>query len=80
MAQDPTVTIGKLSFPKSDIIDRGNTSSVILKGLFEKKTPVTIKRVLKVRGTKVTEAEHLREHDRHENIVRFYTTEEDADF
>jgi hypothetical protein len=79
MAQDATITIGKLSFLRSDIIDRGNTSSVIFKGLFEKKTRVAIKRVLKV-GTTVKEAEHLREHDRHENIVRYYTTEEDNDF
>ena len=78
MAQE-TIVKGKLSFPKSEIIDRGNTSSVIFKGWFEKKTPVAIKRVLKV-GTKVIEAEHLREHDRHENIVRYYTTEEDNEF
>jgi len=77
MAQQIIVK-GKLSFPKSEIIDRGNTSSVIFKGLFEKKTPVAIKRVLKV-GT-IVEAEHLREHNRHENIVRYYTTEEDNEF
>ena len=77
MAQE-TIVKGKLSFPKSEIIDRGNTSSVIFKGLFEKKTPVAIKRVLKVGTTVTNEAEHLREHDRHENIVRYYTTEEDG--
>ena len=78
MAQEKLVK-GKLSFPRSQIIGRGNTSSVIFKGLFEKKTPVAIKRVLKV-GTTVIEAEHLREHNRHENIVRYYTTEEDDEF
>jgi hypothetical protein len=78
MAQEIVVK-GNLSFPKSKIIDRGNTSSVIFEGSFERKTPVAIKRVLKA-GTKVIEAEHLRKHDRHENIVRYYTTEEDGEF
>jgi hypothetical protein len=85
MAQGKTKIVGKLSFKldESAVVGRSKRSStVVYRGLFEDKIKVAIKRILKseVEEVALIEAEQLSQHDRHENIVRYYITESDDIF
>jgi hypothetical protein len=82
MAQRKVKIVGKLSFvlDESAVVGRNNRSStVVYRGLFEDKIPVAIKRIWKSEVAAI-EAEQLRQHDRHENIARYYVTESDDIF
>ena len=69
---------GKLSFRTKDVYKDLKENRIIYRGFFENKTPVAIERVQKMLWTVSTN--QLREFDRHENIVRYFVTEEDDDF
>ena len=82
MAQGMAKIVGKLSFvlDESEVVGRNKRSStVVYRGLFEDKIPVAIKRIMK-RDFALIEAEQLSQHDRHENIARYYVTENDDIF
>ena len=75
-------TIGKLSYLKCDCKEPGNGCRLgqggfgdVYLGKYEGNIKVAVKRVLKTR-TKVEE-EILRKVDIHDNILRYYITEED---
>ena len=84
MAQGMAKIVGKLSFvlDESEVVGRSKrsgSSTVVYRGLFEDKISVAIKRIMK-RDFALTEAEQLSQHDRHENIARYYVTENDDIF
>jgi hypothetical protein len=82
MAQGKTKIVGKLSFvlDESAVVGRSKRSStVVYRGFFEDKTRVAIKRIWK-REFALIEAEQLSQHDRHDNIARYYITESDDMF
>jgi hypothetical protein len=81
MAQGKTKIVGKLTFvlDENAVIGRGKRSStVVYEGEYEG-IPVAVKRILK-REFALNEAEQLSQHDRHDNIARYYITESDDFF
>jgi serine/threonine-protein kinase/endoribonuclease IRE1 len=71
--------IGSLSFDMNDVIGRGS-SSVVFRGLFGQRH-VAIKRVEKSKQKLVQqEIDLLQKSDRNSNIIRYFVTEEDAQY
>lgn len=75
--QSQWITLGKLSFPKTVQIAAKSAEVFVFQGLFEGKTPVTIKRAKK--SLYVVDKKLLKEIN-HPSILRYYTTETDDEF
>jgi hypothetical protein len=74
--------LNNLKFCKEDILGQGNdTHSTVFKGLFENRD-VAVKRIPKQHWSFLLNPnrEHHGDYDTHENIARYYLTEEDEDF
>ena len=77
-AASKTLRIGKLTIEKNEPLGRnGNPVIVDYKGQFEK-IPVAVRRIQKSQCD--VSISHHKEFDRHENIARYYVTEEDEDY
>ena len=75
--QPQWTTLGKLSFPQSAQTNAKSVEVFVFQGLYDGKTPVTIKRVKK--SLNVVDKKVLREIN-HPSITRYYTTEVDDEF
>ena len=76
------VEFRKFKFSKDDLIDVGEeTHSKVFKGEFEGKE-VAVKRLPKEHWSFTENPNRVQhgDYDRHENIARYYMTEEDDDF
>jgi hypothetical protein len=73
-----TLPIGKLTIEKDAPIGRNRNPEIVdFKGQFEK-IPVAVRRIQKSKWN--VSISHHKEFDRHENIARYYVTEEDDDY
>lgn len=70
-------TLGKLSFPKNAQTAAKSAEVFVFQGLYDGKTPVTVKRAKKT--LKVVDKKILRDIN-HPSIAKYYTTEADDDF
>lgn len=72
--------VGKISFNASEVLGKGCEGTFVFKGQFEKRD-VAVKRLLPGCFTLADrEVALLRESDAHENIVRYFCTEQDRQF
>lgn len=72
--------VGKISFNSSEVLGKGCEGTFVFKGTFEKRN-VAVKRLLPECFTLADrEVALLRESDAHENIVRYFCTEQDRQF
>lgn len=72
--------VGKISFNASDVLGKGCEGTFVFKGTFEKRD-VAVKRLLPECFTLADrEVALLRESDAHENVVRYFCTEQDRQF
>ena len=70
-------TLGKISFPKSAQTAAKSAEVFVFQGLYDGKTPVTIKRAQK--SLRIVDKKVLKDLN-HPSIVKFYTTEADDEF
>lgn len=72
--------VGKISFDANDVLGKGCEGTFVFKGTFEKRN-VAVKRLLPECFTLADrEVALLRESDAHENVVRYFCTEQDRQF
>uniref|UniRef100_A0A1A9WJ68 non-specific serine/threonine protein kinase n=1 Tax=Glossina brevipalpis TaxID=37001 RepID=A0A1A9WJ68_9MUSC len=77
---DGYVRIGKISFNSNEVLGKGCEGTFVFKGTFEERF-VAVKRLLPECFTFADrEVALLRESDAHENVVRYFCTEEDRQF
>ncbi len=75
--QPQWTTLGKLSFPQSAQTNAKSVEVFVFQGLYDGKTPVTIKRAKK--SLAVVDKKVLKEIN-HPSITRYYITEADDEF
>lgn len=74
------IQVGKISFDPSAVLGKGCEGTFVFKGTFEKRN-VAVKRLLPECFTLADrEVALLRESDAHENVVRYFCTEQDRQF
>lgn len=74
------IQVGKISFDPSVVLGKGCEGTFVFKGSFEKRN-VAVKRLLPECFTLADrEVALLRESDAHENVVRYFCTEQDRQF
>ncbi|KAJ6643328.1 Serine/threonine-protein kinase/endoribonuclease ire-1 [Pseudolycoriella hygida] len=74
------VKVGKISFNSNQVLGKGCEGTFVFKGTFEKRN-VAVKRLLPECFTLADrEVSLLRESDAHENVVRYFCTEQDRQF
>lgn len=74
------IQVGKISFDPSVVLGKGCEGTFVFKGTFEKRN-VAVKRLLPECFTLADrEVALLRESDAHENVVRYFCTEQDRQF
>lgn len=74
------IQVGKISFDPSAVLGKGCEGTFVFKGSFEKRN-VAVKRLLPECFTLADrEVALLRESDAHENVVRYFCTEQDRQF
>lgn len=72
--------VGKISFNLNEVLGKGCEGTFVFKGTFEKRD-VAVKRLLPECFTLADrEVSLLRESDAHENVVRYFCTEQDRQF
>lgn len=77
---DGTIQVGKISFDPNAVLGKGCEGTFVFKGTFEKRN-VAVKRLLPECFTLADrEVALLRESDAHENVVRYFCTEQDRQF
>lgn len=77
---DGTVQVGKIAFDPGAVLGKGCEGTFVFKGTFEKRH-VAVKRLLPECFTLADrEVALLRESDAHENVVRYFCTEQDRQF
>lgn len=77
---DGNVQVGKIVFDPSAVLGKGCEGTFVFKGSFEKRQ-VAVKRLLPECFTLADrEVALLRESDAHENVVRYFCTEQDRQF
>lgn len=77
---DGEVQVGKISFNCNELLGKGCEGTFVFKGTFEKRK-VAVKRLLPECFTFADrEVTLLRESDAHENVVRYFCTEQDRQF
>lgn len=74
------IQVGKISFDPNAVLGKGCEGTFVFKGTFEKRN-VAVKRLLPECFTLADrEVALLRESDAHENVVRYFCTEQDRQF
>lgn len=74
------IQVGKISFDPNNVLGKGCEGTFVFKGSFEKRD-VAVKRLLPECFTLADrEVALLRESDAHENVVRYFCTEQDRQF
>lgn len=74
------IQVGKISFNSNEVLGKGCEGTFVFKGSFEKRA-VAVKRLLPECFTLADrEVSLLRESDAHENVVRYFCTEQDRQF
>ncbi|XP_034663834.1 serine/threonine-protein kinase/endoribonuclease IRE1 [Drosophila subobscura] len=74
------VRVGKISFNSNEVLGKGCEGTFVFKGSFEERS-VAVKRLLPECFTFADrEVALLRESDAHENVVRYFCTEQDRQF
>ncbi|KAG4073537.1 hypothetical protein HA402_000761 [Bradysia odoriphaga] len=77
---DGEVKVGKITFNSEQVLGKGCEGTFVFKGTFEKRN-VAVKRLLPECFTLADrEVSLLRESDAHENVVRYFCTEQDRQF
>lgn len=77
---DGDIRIGKITFNPSHVLGKGCEGTFVFKGAFEQRQ-VAVKRLLPECFTLADrEVSLLRESDAHENVVRYFCTEQDRQF
>lgn len=77
---DGDIRIGKITFNPSQVLGKGCEGTFVFKGSFEQRQ-VAVKRLLPESFTLADrEVSLLRESDAHENVVRYFCTEQDRQF
>lgn len=77
---DGNVRVGKISFNSNEVLGKGCEGTFVFKGNFEERF-VAVKRLLPECFTFADrEVALLRESDAHENVVRYFCTEQDRQF
>ncbi|XP_058822691.1 serine/threonine-protein kinase/endoribonuclease IRE1 [Topomyia yanbarensis] len=77
---DGEIRVGKINFNTQDILGKGCEGTFVFRGTFEKRE-VAVKRILPGCFTLADrEVALLRESDAHENVVRYFCTEQDRQF
>lgn len=77
---DGEIRVGKIHFNTQDILGKGCEGTFVFRGKFEKRE-VAVKRILPGCFTLADrEVALLRESDAHENVVRYFCTEQDRQF
>ncbi len=77
---DGEVKVGKITFNSNQVLGKGCEGTFVFKGAFEKRD-VAVKRLLPECFTLADrEVSLLRESDAHENVVRYFCTEQDRQF
>lgn len=77
---DGIIQVGKISFDPNVVLGKGCEGTFVFKGTFEKRN-VAVKRLLPECFTLADrEVALLRESDAHENVVRYFCTEQDRQF
>lgn len=77
---DGIIQVGKISFNPNDVLGKGCEGTFVFKGTFEERN-VAVKRLLPECFTLADrEVTLLRESDAHENVVRYFCTEQDRQF
>lgn len=77
---DGEVKVGKITFNSNQVLGKGCEGTFVFKGAFEKRH-VAVKRLLPECFTLADrEVSLLRESDAHENVVRYFCTEQDRQF
>lgn len=78
--EDGETRVGKICFNSSEVLGKGCEGTFVFKGTFEKRD-VAVKRLLPECFTLADrEVSLLRESDTHENVVRYFCTEQDRQF
>lgn len=77
---DGQIQVGKICFNSSEVLGKGCEGTFVFKGTFEQRD-VAVKRLLPECFTLADrEVSLLRESDAHENVVRYFCTEQDRQF
>ncbi|XP_021710632.1 serine/threonine-protein kinase/endoribonuclease IRE1 [Aedes aegypti] len=77
---DGEIRVGKINFNTQDVLGKGCEGTFVFRGTFEKRE-VAVKRILPGCFTLADrEVALLRESDAHENVVRYFCTEQDRQF
>ncbi|XP_019557207.3 serine/threonine-protein kinase/endoribonuclease IRE1 [Aedes albopictus] len=77
---DGEIRVGKINFNTQDVLGKGCEGTFVFRGTFEKRE-VAVKRILPGCFTLADrEVALLRESDTHENVVRYFCTEQDSQF
>ncbi|XP_058446373.1 serine/threonine-protein kinase/endoribonuclease IRE1 [Malaya genurostris] len=77
---DGEIRVGKINFNTQDVLGKGCEGTFVFRGTFEKRN-VAVKRILPGCFTLADrEVALLRESDAHENVVRYFCTEQDRQF
>lgn len=77
---DGEVKVGKITFNSNQVLGKGCEGTFVFRGTFEKRE-VAVKRLLPECFTLADrEVSLLRESDAHENVVRYFCTEQDRQF
>lgn len=77
---DGEVRVGKITFNSNQVLGKGCEGTFVFRGTFEKRN-VAVKRLLPECFTLADrEVSLLRESDAHENVVRYFCTEQDRQF
>lgn len=77
---DGEIKVGKITFNSNHVLGKGCEGTFVFKGTFEKRD-VAVKRLLPECFTLADrEVSLLRESDAHENVVRYFCTEQDRQF
>lgn len=78
--EDGETRVGKICFNSSEVLGKGCEGTFVFKGTFEKRD-VAVKRLLPECFTLADrEVSLLRESDTHENVIRYFCTEQDRQF
>lgn len=77
---DGNIRVGKISFNSNEVLGKGCEGTFVFRGTFEERS-VAVKRLLPECFTFADrEVALLRESDAHENVVRYFCTEQDRQF